>query len=62
MTPINDMKIVSRVKTTIAKYFIIIAIITMLLFVASLLSDFAMKAKFIIFKMKKIQLNSVKGA
>ena len=56
------MKIVSRVKATIAKYFITIAILTMLLFVASLLSDFAMKAKFMIFRMKKIQLNNVKGA
>ena len=58
----NEMKIVSRVKTKIAKYFITIAILIMLLLVPSLLSDLAMKAKFIMFRMKKIQLNKVKGA
>lgn len=56
------MKIVSRVKIAIATYFITIAILTMLWFVPSLLSDFAIKAKFMIFKIKKIQLNNVKGA
>lgn len=45
-----------------AKYFITIAILIMLLLVPSLLSDFAIKAKFIMFRMKKIQLNKVKGA
>ena len=49
-------------KIAIATYFITIAILTILLFVPSLLSDFAMNSKFIIFRMKKIQLNSVKGA
>jgi len=53
---------VSRVKTKIAKYFITIAIFIMLLLVPSLLSDFAMNAKFIMFRMKKIQLNNVNGA
>ena len=52
------MKIVSRVKIAIATYFITIAILTMLWFVPSLLSDFAIKAKFMIFRIKKIQLNN----
>jgi len=62
LTPINEIKMVSRVKTKIAKYFITIAIFIMLLLVPSLLSDFAMNAKFIMFRMKKIQLNNVNGA